>query len=238
MIEKLITSSRTAEVDTVSMKTSGAFAKTPLNDDPNLVEINTDLVAVTQKLTAAIKRSRTESVLDEKDEVRDIRVRAVYYLLFGLLHHPEPEISAAAQVVLDQFDKYGLAMTKESYEVETSHISSMLNDFAKPEVQAAIALLTGVAQLIAELDAAETDFEQTSITYDEEKAEEGTLESASTLKKEVVNIINEKLVVYLNAMAMVNADKYGEFARTVARIMEDNNRGVKKRRNKKSDTDK
>ncbi|NQU51599.1 MAG: hypothetical protein HQ522_03575 [Bacteroidetes bacterium] len=237
MIEKLIASSRITEVDTVSTKTSGAFAKTTLNTDLNLVEINTLLVSTTQKLTIAIKRSQFESVLDEKDEVRDIKIRAIYYLLFGLLHHPEPEISAAAQVVLNEFEKYGLAMVSEGYGVESSHVSSMLTDFAKPKVQTAIALLTGVAQLITELEAAETDFEQASIAYDEEKAKEGVLESASVVKKEVVIIINEKLLVYLNAMVLVNAATYSEFAQTVAQIIADNNTAVKKRRNKNTDTD-
>ena len=83
-------------------------------------------------------------------------------------------------------------------------------------------MLTGIATLIAELDAAETDFEQTSITYDEEKAKEGAMENATTLKKEVATIINEKLLVYLDAMVFVNPTMYNEFALTVAQIIEDN----------------
>jgi hypothetical protein len=237
MLEKLIASSRTAEVDTVSSKISGAFAKTTLNDDPNLDEMNSSLVSETKRLTAAIKRSRSESELEERDEMRDTTIRDIYYLTTGLMHHPEPEIRAAAEVVMNEFDKYGLAMVSESYEVETSHVSSMLEDFTKPKVQVAIALLTGVAQLITELDAAENDFEQTSITYDEEKAKEGAMENATNIKKEVVKLINENLLVYLNAMVIVNAAKYGGFSQTVAQIIEDNNVAVRKRRKKNPDSD-
>jgi|WetSurMetagenome_2_1015567.scaffolds.fasta_scaffold453704_2 hypothetical protein len=55
-------------------------------------------------------------------------------------------------------------------------------------------------------------------------------ESDLEIKKEVLSIINEKLVVYLNAMIQVNETKYGEFAVTVAQIIDDMNVTVKKRK--------
>ncbi len=45
-------------------------------------------------------------------------------------------------------------------------------------------------------------------------------------------LLNGKLVVYLNAMAIVNEDTYGSFVRTVAQIIADNNDNVKRRRKK------
>ena len=48
----------------------------------------------------------------------------------------------------------------------------------------------------------------------------------------MVIIINDKLVVYLRAMIQVDESTYGDFTRTIAEIIDDNNEVVKKRRKK------
>jgi hypothetical protein len=232
MIEKLIAKSRTTEVDAASIRIIGAYKKHDLSSDAHLTGIFTALETESARLTAAVKRAKTESVLEEKDEVRDNKMRAIHYLLMGLLHHPDATIKTSAEKVEDVFDNYGLSILSESYASESSLIVSLLGDLAKQNLQASIAALSGCAELIAELQTAQTDFEQTRIAFDEEKAKEGTLENATAIKKEVLLIINDKLVVYLRAMIQVDEATYGDFARTVAQIIADNNEMVKKRRKK------
>ncbi len=103
---------------------------------------------------------------------------------------------------------------------------------AKPNLQEAIAALSGCAELIAALRAAQDDFEQARIAYEAEKAQEGTEANATTLKKDVTDIINNRIVVYLNAMMLVDDAAYGAFGRTVAEIIDENNEMVKRRRKK------
>lgn len=76
------------------------------------------------------------------------------------------------------------------------------------------------------------EFEITRVNWEREKGKEGALENATELKKEVVAIINENLVVYLNAMQQVNPEMYFEFANTVAVIIAENNETVKRRAKK------
>lgn len=232
MIEKLILTSRTTEVDAVSLRMIGAYKNTSLSSDAHLASIFTGLETESARLTAAIKRSKAESKLEVKDEVRDDKVRAIHYLLMGLLHHPEPAIQNAAEEVGNVFGNYGLSILGESYATESSLVTSLLGDFAKPKLQVAIAALSGCAEIIAGLQAAQADFEQTRIAYEAEKAKEGTLENATIIKKEVVTIINDKTVVYLRAMFQVDEPTYGDFARTITMIIADNNEMVKKRRKK------
>ena len=232
MIEKLILTSRVTEVDAVSMRMIGAYKNTTLSRDAHMVKIYSALEPESALLTSAIRRLKDESVLEEKDEVRDDDVRAVHYLTLGFMHHPDPAVKAAAGEVEKVFDNYDLSITGESYATESSLVNSLLADLAKPKLQAAIALLSGLAEIIATLQAAQTDFEETRIAYEEEKAKEGTLENATTIKKAVVTIINDKLVVYLRAMIQVDEATYGNFARTIAEIIADNNEVVKKRRKK------
>ncbi len=76
-------------------------------------------------------------------------------------------------------------------------------DLAKPKFQDTIALLSGCAELIAELQAAQTDFEQARIAYEAEKAKEGMVDKATTVKTEVLEILNDKIGIYLRAVEQV-----------------------------------
>ena len=232
MIQKLMTNSRVTEIDAVSIRIIGAYKNTGLSSDAHLVKIFSELESESANLTIAINRMKADSKLEVKDEVRDDKVRASYYLVMGYLHHPDAAIKAAAQEVEKTFDNYGLKITDESYATESSLVNSLLADLAKPKLQAAIATLSGLAEVITALQAAQTDFEQTRIAYEEEKAKEGTLENATAIKKEVTTIINNKLVVYLRAMLMVDEATFGNFTRTIAEIVADNNEVVEKRSKK------
>ncbi|HSH19166.1 MAG TPA: DUF6261 family protein [Draconibacterium sp.] len=232
MIDKLMSNSRTTEVDAVSMRIIGAYKKTTLNTDTYLSGVMLSVEEKSLLLTQAINRMKAESDLEEKDEIRDNAFRSLYFLVNGLTHHPDPAISEAAAKVDAVLEHYGLSVIQQNYSTESSLISSMLDDLGKPNLQDSIAALSGCAELIAALKTAEDNFENARILYEEEKAGEGTLSNATAIKKEVVLKINDQLVVYLRAMEQVNDTTYGAFARTVAQIIADNNEVVKKRRKK------
>ncbi|WP_319502023.1 hypothetical protein [uncultured Draconibacterium sp.] len=53
-----------------------------------------------------------------------------------------------------------------------------------------------------------------------------------SLPYEVTNLINDKIVLYLRAIEVVNVETQGTFAGTIAIIIAENNEAVKKRRRK------
>ena len=230
MIEKLIKQSRVTEVDAASMRMIGAYEKTTLNSDPHLVAMFTPLKSLSGELTVAINRSKAESTLESADEGRDNYVRSFGYLVVGLMHHPDPAVKTAAETVNKVFEKYGLQITGENYSTESSLIASLLDDLSKPKLQEAIALLPGCAETLAALQTSQEEFETLRIEWEEEKAQESTQSNATKIKAEVVALINEKIVVYLRAMEIVDEPAYGSFARTIAEIISENNETVKKRR--------
>lgn len=231
MIEKLNSNSRTTEVDAVSMRMNGAFKNSGLTD-PHLIILFTALSNQSLILTDAINRSKAESKLEVKNEVRNDEVRALNYQIVGFAHNPDADIKSAALVVEKVFDNYGLAITSESYATESSLIVSLLGDLAKPKLVTALAKLSGCPETITQLQAAQADFETTRIVYEQEKAEESTLQNATSIKAEVLVNINDNIVVYLRGMQQVDEPTYGAFARTIAEIIADNNEVVKKRRKK------
>lgn len=232
MIEKLLGTSRVSEVDATSMRIIGAYKNTSLRTDVHLAVMFTALEPLSVSLSASINRLKAESNLEEKDEERDEPLRSLFYLVAGFLHHPDAAIRAAAEKVNAVIERYGMGITKESYAIESSLITSMLTDLSSPEMQEAIALLSGCAEIIAALQSAQTAFETARIAYEEEKAQESTEQTASEIKVEVLKLVNEKIVIYLRAMEVVDVETFGTFARTVAEIIADNNEVVRKRLNK------
>lgn len=232
MIEKLIITSRTTEVDAASVRITESFKKSGLAGDAHLNGIFSELEPYSKKLTEAIRQSNAESTLDKKDEKRDDEVRGVNYMLLGYLHNPDSVIKEAAEAVAKVFDKYGVSVTGESYASESSLINSLLGELGKPGLQNAIAAMPVFAEQISALQIAQDEFEDARVTYEEQKAKEGIRENATELKKKVAGIINDKLVVYLRAMMQVDETTYGDFGRTVGEIISNNNETVKRRRKK------
>ncbi len=138
-------------------------------------------------------------------------------------------------MLMKLFDNYGLVILGESYATESSLIGSLLLDLAKPKYASAIAALSGCADLIAQLQTAQNDFEQARIAYETEKAKEGMVNNATLVKKDVLTILNDKILVYLRAMEQVNAEMFGVFVNTCAQIIDENNEQVKKRQQKPDD---
>jgi len=81
------------------------------------------------------------------------------------------------------FDNNGIEIKGESYSTESALILSLLNYFKKREYSDKIAAISGCAALIATLETAHADFETTRVTWEREKAIEGTLVNATQLKK-------------------------------------------------------
>lgn len=232
-LNKLTPSCKTTEADAVSGNIITQYDKDDWSSDTHLTGIFDLLKPESERLTKAINRIKAESDLEVKDEQRDNKVRAIYYLVMGFIHHPDETISTAAKKVDAVFEHYGVDIVSQSYSSESSLIESLLIDFANPDLQPSITALPGLSQIITDLRTAQTAFEQAQVLFEEEKAKEGIEDNATKIKKVVITIINDKLVIYLRAMVQVDQAKYEEFTTTVAQIIDDMNVIVKKRRKEK-----
>jgi hypothetical protein len=232
MIPKLIPQSRTTEVNTTADSLLMAYRKQSWEIDTYMVTIFTGLQTKSNELRTAIKCSKTESNLDKKDIVRDDKVRALHYLILGSIHNPDAAVKAAAKNLKAVFSKYGIKIIHESYTIESSLIESLLEDFSAPALQADIALVSGCAEVIGSLQIDQNDFKTAHFAWEEEKAQNGLTQCSTDIKKEVLSIINDKIVLHLKAMQQANKELYGELAQTVAQIINDANQAVKRRRKK------
>lgn len=227
-MKKLRTAARVTELDATSdvlvrlYKADGAILA-----DSYLKGVMAEIEDLSARITTAIKSDKTASTLDAADAKRDEVIRSLGTLLNGYAVIPVAEKKAAAEKLLTTFTKYK-GITSQSYANESSLIESMLEDFASPTLTDSITALEGVSSYLADLRAAQDEFNRANDEYT--AATVGKGESATSLKKPLFAAINDKLVPYLTAMAVASKEIYADFTTKAEAEIEKTNVAVAKRK--------
>ena len=187
-----------------------------------------DIANLSGQLTEAIQRGVVKVGLDEADAARDDVIRDLGTLIEGYTAIPFVDQKDAARALKCIFDKYGKRIASEPFAVESSLIESMIIDFKVPEALTAIAILPGVAELLAQLRTAQDAFNAASDRRTEINAAIKQ-PTASELKKELVLLLNDRLIPFLDIMGMVNPDVFGAFTKQIEVEIERANATVAKR---------
>ena len=216
-VEKLSSKSvRITELDALSdamereYKAACAGGSTAVAKDAVLKGLFKQLIDLSARNTTAIKQDAVVSTLDEADSARDSVTRDLFTLTNGYTASPFAEVKAAANDVCATLDKYGRGMTGKGYAEQTALTESLLEDLGKATEK--IAALSGVAELVASLREAQDGFASAHDAYIKAKAGKG--ESASSLKKPIVSLINDSIVPYLNIVAAM--EDYAAFITAIA----------------------
>lgn len=223
--------SRTTEVSNVAMRILNVLNETPLKEDIHFQKIIENIESISSEITTAINRSRVESELEEKDNVRDEKLRDVHYLLNGMLHFPDNKVREAALKVASIYKKYGVSVVTENYATESSFIVSLLEELKLPELQNSIGLMPGFAESIMALRNAQDDFELAFSSYNGQRVKASELLNASELKRKLIKEINGSLLKYLKVMETINNSAYRDVTLQIDEIIERNNEKVNRRKN-------
>ena len=222
---------RTTELDALSdamereYKLACGDGSTAVGKDAVLKAQFAQLVDLSARNTTAIRQDAVVSTLDEADSARDSATRDLFTLAGGYTASPFAEVRAAAAGVCAVLDKYGRGMTSKNYADQTALTESLLEDLGAEKVAAQIKALSGVAELVAQLREAQDGFASAHDGYIKAKAGKG--ESASSLKKPIVSLINDGIVPYLNIVSAM--DGYAEFVAAVAGNIKSTNDTVARR---------
>lgn len=229
MVATISQKSRTTDLSVVMENIINSYAKSKISDDASLQKILDQLKVLSTGIAEAIVRSKAESELLEKDEIRDDKFRGMYYLVKGYTHYSDKKINEAATVIERVINKYGLSLISGTYAAETSHINSLLRDLNDQQTAKQLNTLPGLTNLLEELKTAHSDFKNTYETYNEEKALDSSLKNASEIRNESLKAINSVLVPYLRVMEHLQDEKYTGFIRNIAEAIETNNENAKRR---------
>ena len=230
-VTKVINNVRVTELDALSDAMEREYASacaggaTAVAKDAVLKGQFAQLADLSARNTTAIRQDAVVSTLDEADGKRDAVTRDLFTLSTGYMASPFAEVKAAAVGVCAVLEKYGRGMTSKNYADQTALTESLLEDMGAEKVAAQVKALSGVAELVAALREAQDAFATAHDGYVRAKAGKG--ESASSLKKPIVSLINDGIVPYLNIVAAMEG--YADFIAAVAENIKKTNDTVSRR---------
>ena len=212
-MQKLNKNIRVAELDGVSDTLVRIFkADAAVQKDAFLKASMAELEDLSAKITTAILQDKSFSTLDEADGIRDDAVRALGAVLSGYAAFPiavKKEAAIPLKAVYEKYSKAGIL--KANYTSESSMIESMLEDFTAPALSANIVALEGVSEAVTAIRAAQDAFVKANDDYIAAKSDKSA--SASSFKKPILSLVNDKLVPYLDAMTISQNANCAAFAR-------------------------
>ena len=214
-MNKLTARARITEVDGFSDSIIRIFgADSKAQEDAFLKSQIAQLTVLSDAITEAILKDKAVSNLDEADSERDEAIKNLGALLSGYAVFPLEEKKAAALSLKAVYDKYTKSgILSASYVSESSMIESLLKDLSSAEAMASIEKLDGVAEMVSAIRAAQDDFTAANDAF--VKAEGSRGASASSYKKPILSVINDKIVPYLNTMSIVGNTAVADFAKGV-----------------------
>ncbi|MBR8535953.1 hypothetical protein KDU71_10325 [Carboxylicivirga sediminis] len=228
-ITKIVSDIRIAEIANLGDNLLKELAElTP--EDAHLKAIQTEVEQNNSRLVIAINRDMAESELEELDARRDSTYRSLAYLNKGYLHHPDAPVSEAAAQVERILEKYGFDMINANYGAESAYLESLFNDMGSIEIAPALELLPGEIALLTRLKDEQSRFKVAEQRFYNAQSQDKQADSATQVKRELLKLINNKLVVYLRAMMQVNPQPYDDLCAKVALLIDKANSLVKRRR--------
>jgi|GEM_PF-3910156 hypothetical protein len=138
----------------------------------------------------------------QKDSFRDTMWVALRAHVKNYLRHPK--LSAKAEAILAELDKYGSAVYSQSYEAETAIIKSVCNTLDATfstdlnKIQANVWF-----DLLKQADA---EFEAAQRSFNKQKTDANEVDAASTIRPELEDALR-KLFAFLPMQAEVTSDE-------------------------------
>lgn len=226
---KINASSNIKETAEVGTKISDLNTTSPIVEDTYYATTLEHLTVKSNELIDMINAGWLESDLKEKDDVRDLDIRAIFYEVTAKCVRKPSENQQKAMRVKAILDRYGMKITDSTYTSESAEIRAMLSDIKDPQLVEDRKAIPDLDGLITNLEGSQTSYDQSDDQLRDDKIGREKSKSATVLSKELRNMINNELCGYLEAMTKANPDKYATFSDKFFQIIEDVNQEVSNR---------
>lgn len=209
-MNKLRTSIRNTELNWIANTIVRAYnTNEKLQQDTFLSSLMKEIESVCNNLTTAIMQEKKLSMLAELDVKRNESLKVLGKLLEGYSVFPIKEKQEAAIPLKAIYTRYSKAkITKESYMRKSSLIESLLEDYSEPNTANLCAQLEGISIQLDKVREAQDSFIK---SQDASADSKGT--AATVYKKELLSLINTKMVPYLTAMLVAQPELFDEFSK-------------------------
>lgn len=221
-IPKLDTSANIAPTLNAVTNIDMALTQANINDDKIFLAIVAETKQVSNDFTKAYEFIKYESDLEDFDTKRDPLVKSFFGILSGFAHYFDENILNAYLVVKEATKELKSSMTDIAFGDESIQINQLLTICEEQKVRDAIAKLNPLTDVLNRLKQAQQDFDNAYQIWGEAKGRD--IKSASKVKKDVINVLNKKLIPYLNVAVLVDAQKYQDITGTIESFIRKANR--------------
>ncbi|WP_282039899.1 hypothetical protein [Saccharicrinis aurantiacus] len=132
-------------------------------------------------------------------------------------------------------DRYKSDILNSSNGAETAYLNSYFTDLAKEEMVAATMALPGVAPLTEALKISASNFENSQADLLDTRLNEKEVLAATKLKKQLVALVNTKLISGLRYRQYIADKDYTNVCAAVEKLISDENSKTRQRRKNKEE---
>ena len=201
-------------------------------EDQYLHNVMEDLKDLSDRITGVLKHNHVVSCLEDLDLHRDHCVRAILNLKRAYVKLSDNTIQSHWTALKPMLEDYIPSILEGNYQSKTALVDALLKDLAVPDAAVHVTELPGLSLAVEKLQDAQTAFVDKRLEY-QLLALDGHTESATDLKEQIVETVNQKLLLHLEDMSKVNPESYGNFTLLVTNLVKSSNLKVNRRRNKK-----
>ena len=201
-------------------------------EDQYLHNVMEDLKDLSDRITGALKHNHVVSCLEDLDLHRDHCVRAILNLKRAYVKLSDDTIQSHWTALKPMLEDYIPSILEGNYQSKTALVDALLKDLAEPDTAVHVTGLPGLSLAVEKLQDAQTAFVDKRLEY-QLLTLDGHTESATDLKEQIIETVNQKLLLHLAAMSKVNPESYGNFTLLVTNLVRSSNLKVNRRRNKK-----
>ncbi len=203
-----------------------------LSADDYLRNVMTSLKDLSDRILDALRNNRLISSLEKYDTHRMRCVSALSNLKKGHDKLSDELTHSHWTALRPVFENYLSAIQEGNYQSKTALINALLLRLSEDDLATHLKSLVTMQTAVDKLRDAETAFENMQVEYQHQLLEDKT-ESATDLKEGIIELINQKLVVHLEAKCNEDAATYTTFAQFVDSQIRTENAKLRRRKGKK-----
>lgn len=226
-MNKLNWNVRVSELSNVSDTIIRFFKASEAAEDKFLLSIMAEIEQLSNKLSTFLNRTKIVSGMKEASKSRLNAVSSLRKLVLGYSVFPDEEKKSASLKILEVLHKYK-NIASGNYASQTSSVKALLRDLSESQIQKEIAKLDGVSALVENVRESQKEFENANDIYNSAIAVKD--ESATKIKKPLLDVLNMRLVPYLSAVVTQDEEIFSSLCKSVSQTIDSMNLLTAKRK--------
>ena len=234
IVHNLISGLKATEIAGLAHTLCGLYdsCAAELKADDYLRNVMADLKDLSDRILDSLRNNRLINSLEVQDTHRNRCVSALVNLKKGYDKLSDETVQSHWTVLRPVFEDFLPSIQEGNYQSKTALITAMLRRLSEADTASHLEGLVDLKTAVDKLREAQKEFDSSQLEYQLQLQKDKTL-SATDLKDEIVEYINQKLVVHLEAKCNEDLATYAAFARLVDAQIRAENVKVRRRKGKK-----